>query len=69
LNLKRLGKSFFKSVAEHDLKTIDRLHSLLIHEFAHHYSTDHLSSEYHDACTDLGAKLVRIVLGKTPLVK
>lgn len=68
LNLKRLGKAFFKKVAEHDLDTVDRLHDLLIHEFAHHTSLDHLSSEYHGACTSLGSKLVRLALGSKPLL-
>lgn len=67
-NLKRLGKAFFLGVAEKNLDAIDRLHDLLIHEFAHHYSIDHLSSEYHDACTRLGAKLVRLALGSQPLL-
>ncbi|KZX85191.1 hypothetical protein A3715_17330 [Oleiphilus sp. HI0009] len=31
--------------------------SLLIHEFGHDFSGDHLSSAYHDALCDLGAKL------------
>ena len=29
---------------------------LLIHEFGHEYSGDHLSDKYHDALTSLAAK-------------
>jgi hypothetical protein len=67
-NLKRLGKAFFIGVAKHNLDAVDRLHDLLIHEFAHEYSTDHLSSKYHEACTKIGAKLTRLALGTTPLI-
>ncbi len=35
---------------------------LLIHEFGHHYSMDHLSSEYHDALCKLGVKLTQLAL-------
>jgi hypothetical protein len=37
---------------------------LLIHEFGHEYSTDHLSADYHDALTKLGAKFVEIAIYK-----
>jgi hypothetical protein len=30
---------------------------LLIHEFGHDYSGDHLSSQYHEALCRIGAKL------------
>jgi hypothetical protein len=30
---------------------------LLIHEFAHEYSADHLSSDYHQALCRIGARL------------
>jgi len=35
---------------------------LLIHEFGHHYSGDHLSREYNDALTMLGAKMTMLAL-------
>jgi hypothetical protein len=35
---------------------------LIIHEFGHHYSGDHLSSDYHDAVCRLGARLARLAL-------
>ena len=37
---------------------------LLIHEFGHQYSSDHLSGEYHDALCRLGARLKRLALEK-----
>jgi len=33
----------------------------LIHEWGHHYETDHLSSEYHEALCKIGAKLAEVV--------
>jgi hypothetical protein len=44
------GKDWYDAPEE----TID---SMLLHEFAHEYSGDHLESLYHDALCDLGAKL------------
>lgn len=58
LNLFRLGHRWFvQGVTEE----VDRL---LIHEFGHEYSGDHLSSDYHDALCRLGAKLKRLALEK-----
>jgi hypothetical protein len=50
-NLGRLGHKFFDSG---NLEDVDEL---LIHEFGHEYSPDHLSSSYHDALCRLGARL------------
>lgn len=50
-NYRRLGKAWFTKK-----NTDERLLSLIIHEFGHFYSSDHLSSEYHDALCDLGAR-------------
>ena len=33
---------------------------LLIHEFVHEFSSDHLSSEYHEALCRIGAKLFAV---------
>lgn len=52
-NVRRLGRAWFDS----SLETIDRL---VLHEFAHQYEADHLSSEYHEAICALGAKLVKL---------
>jgi hypothetical protein len=57
-NLFRLGHAWFeKGIAE----DVDKL---LIHEFGHQYSGDHLSEEYHDALCLLGARLKRLALEK-----
>jgi hypothetical protein len=55
-NLLRLGHKFFEQGASED---VDRL---LIHEFGHEYSGDHLSSDYHEALCKLGAGLKRLAL-------
>jgi len=35
----------------------DEVVRLLIHEFGHEYSGDHLSSDYHDALCRFGARM------------
>jgi hypothetical protein len=62
LNVGRLGHSFF----EGDLERINRM---LLHEFGHEFSSDHLSEEYHDALCKLGAKLAALALTKSELFK
>jgi hypothetical protein len=57
-NLLRLGHKWF---AQGISEGVDRL---LIHEFAHQYSGDHLSEEYHDALCLLGARLKKLALDK-----
>jgi hypothetical protein len=57
-NVMRLGHRFFSSALKDPTKLID----LLLHEFGHYYSSDHLSSEYHDALTDLGARCAMLAL-------
>lgn len=55
-NLGRLGHDWFeRGPAAH----VDRL---LIHEFGHHFSGDHLSEAYHDALCKLGAALGKLAL-------
>lgn len=54
LNVRRLGHSFFDGTDQYALERVLRI---LIHEFAHHYSGNHLASEYHDALTNLGVRL------------
>lgn len=58
LNLVRLGHKWFEQGATED---VDRL---LIHEFGHEYSGDHLSEEYHEALCRLGAGMKRLALEK-----
>ena len=57
LNYTRLGKSWFT-----EPNRTERVLDLLIHEFSHHYSIDHLSSKFHDALSMLGAKMTNIAL-------
>ena len=57
-NLLRLGHKWFEQGASEE---VDRL---LIHEFGHQYSGDHLSEEYHEALCLLGARMKRLALDK-----
>jgi hypothetical protein len=57
INLGRLGKKWAGRA-----KTDHTVLQLIIHELAHEFSGDHLSSEYHDALTELGAKLTTMAL-------
>lgn len=50
-NLMRLGHRWFNQPDPH---AVD---ALLIHEFAHHRVSDHLSEQFHDECCRLGALL------------
>lgn len=60
LNLGRLGHRWFEG-------SLEQVNDLMIHEFGHHFSMDHLSSEYHAALTRLGAKLTGVALAKPAL--
>ena len=51
-NMGRLGRAWFN--LKDNRQEIDEL---LIHEFGHHFSIDHLSSEYHEALCRIGARL------------
>jgi len=57
-NLRWRSKQWFEDAHFH----IEDLDSLLIHEFGHHYSSDHLSKAYHRALCDLGAKLKSLAM-------
>lgn len=57
-NLFRLGHAWFESGITEE---VDRL---LIHEYGHEYSGDHLSEDYHEALCRLGAKLKKLALEK-----
>ncbi len=59
LNFGRLGKKWFSRPKRDEV-----LLSLLIHEFAHHFSLDHLSARYHDGLCSLGAKLALVALNE-----
>ncbi len=47
----RLGAQWFEQ------GITDEVVRLLIHEFGHEYSGDHLSSDYHDALCRIGARM------------
>ncbi len=50
-NKLRLGDDWFEQGITEDVVRV------LIHEFGHEYSGDHLSSEYHEALCRIGAKM------------
>ena len=58
LNLATLDASWFDQGATED---VDKL---LIHEFGHQYSGDHLWEDYHEALCLLGARMKRLALEK-----
>lgn len=58
LNLGTLGYKWFEGRAGGRQSIID----LLIHEFGHHYCSDHLDRGYLNALTQLGAKAVELAL-------
>ena len=62
-NLQWLGHKWFEQGITED---VDRL---LIHEFGHQYSGDHLSAEYHEALCRLGARLKRLALEKPEAIR
>ena len=57
-NVKRLGHKFFNNFPEKIEPVID----LIIHEFGHEYSSNHLSEEYYHALTKLAAKSTLLAL-------
>lgn len=57
-NVFRLGYEWFEQGITEEVMT------LLIHEYGHQFSSDHLSEEYHDALCKLGARLWRLALEK-----
>jgi len=62
-NLARCGHAFF------DNGIRDDVNDLLIHEFGHHYESDHLSANYHRALCKVGAHMVRAALTKPELFR
>jgi len=55
-NKLRLGADWFDR--EKNQEAID---DLLIHEFGHHYSSDHLSSEYYKALTKIASRFIQAI--------
>lgn len=62
-NVGRLHKSWFA-----DGVTV-RVDSLIIHEFGHQFGENHLSEEYYEALSDLGAKLKALALKRPEFFK
>ena len=62
-NLCKCGRAFFEN------GITDDVNQLLLHEFAHHYESDHLSEHYYDALADLGARLTRLALDQPDLFR
>jgi hypothetical protein len=60
LNQGRLGQKWFSG-------PLAEINALLIHELGHHYSGNHLSSDYYDALCDLGARLAQLALEEPAL--
>lgn len=60
LNLGRLGHKWFEG-------PLERVNDLLLHEFGHGIASNHLSQDYHDALTMLGARMVRLALEEPSL--
>jgi len=61
-NLQHLGHAWFEQGPS------EAVDELLIHEFGHEYSGDHLSDKYHEALCKLGAKLKLLALRKSDLL-
>lgn len=62
LNFARLGTAWFEKPER------EKVHELLIHEFAHETTGDHLSHEFHKATCALGAKLAALAIYEPDLV-
>ncbi len=62
-NVTRLGLEYFETWKKHPTHILD----LILHEFAHHYASNHLEDKFYKACTDLGARCAKILCqGKIP---
>jgi hypothetical protein len=61
-----LGKTWFNQRASEGPFS-EELNWLLIHEFGHHFSGNHLDSKFHDALCRLGAKLARLAVEQPSL--
>ena len=58
-NVGNLGQKWFD-----DSVGTTRLDNLIIHEFAHHYESNHLSAKYYKALSKIGAQIIRLVRDK-----
>jgi hypothetical protein len=57
-NIGRLGRAWF------DNGTTEKVDSLIIHEFGHYFSSNHLSEEFYKGLCDLAASFKRLALEK-----
>jgi hypothetical protein len=55
LNAGRLGFGWFSG-------PLPKINELLIHEYAHHFASNHLSRAFHDACCRVGAAVAQMAL-------
>jgi hypothetical protein len=58
-NVGQLGTAWF-DLSEPETVNRERINRLLIHEWGHHYESNHLSAEYHEALCKVAAKLVEL---------
>jgi len=58
-NLTRLGQNWFESFSK---ESFERQYELILHEFAHWYSRNHLCKEYHEGLSRIAAKTVRLIV-------
>ena len=58
-NVGNLGQKWFD-----DSVGTTRLDDLIIHEFAHHYESNHLSARYYKALSKIGAQIISLVRNK-----
>lgn len=61
-NIKRLGKRYFEDIDE-------RTDALIIHEFGHQFSSNHLDEGYYRALCDLGARFKKLAIEKPEFFK
>lgn len=59
LSIRGLGKAWFAQFPT-NREAVD---DLLIHELGHEYESNHLSSDYHEALTKIGARMLTATLG------
>lgn len=63
ISLVRCGHRFFNEFPNNMVKVIDQA----IHEFAHHYESNHLSERYYEALSDLGARTTMLALKESEI--
>jgi hypothetical protein len=56
-NMRSLGKKWFDPK-----NNLAAILDLIIHEFAHHYESNHLDEKYYDALSNLGGRMTVLAL-------